>query len=540
MTEQRKTVVKDRQAVDLIEAGGAVLGIELGSTRIKAVLIDAAGTVLATGAHDWEAKYRDGLWTYDLADVWSGIADCYRDLTEQIQECYGVRPKRFRAIGISGMMHGYLAFDKEGEPLAAFRTWRNTNTGEAAVRLSRELDFAIPLRWSIAHLYQQMLEGAESVRRLDYMTTLAGYVHWRLTGERVLGIGDASGMFPIDSVTATYDADRLRRFEELAAEAGYKLDARAVLPQVAVAGVQAGVLTKEGAALLDPSGVLEAGIAFCPPEGDAGTGMVATNSITPKTGNISAGTSIFAMVVLEKALSRRYEQIDMVTTPAGHPVAMVHANNGTAEINAWANIFREFAEAIGHPIDTTTLYRTLFTQAAAGDMTAGDLLSYGYFAGEHITEVTDGRPLLLRRPDSRFTLANLMRVQLYSTLGAIRLGLDLLLEQEKVTVETILGHGGFFKTAGIGQQIMASATGIPVAVNETAGEGGPWGMAVLAAFMAERAEGEELISYLNSRIFQDQRPSVLAPRPEEAAGFADFMESYRAGLAVERLAGERL
>ncbi|MDO5100310.1 MAG: FGGY-family carbohydrate kinase [Eubacteriales bacterium] len=533
MTAERKTAIGE-----LIQKGEAVLGIELGSTRIKAVLIDEQAQVLATGVHDWENAYVDGIWTYDLADVRSGLQNCYRSLATAVQDNYKVSLTKLKAMGISAMMHGYLALDDRGRLLAPFRTWRNTNTTQAAEVLSERFDFSIPLRWSVAHLYQQMLEGAEHIHHIDFMTTLSGYVHLLLTGQRVLGVGDASGMFPIDPQTNSYDSHRVAIFRELAKEAGYSTDIETIFPHVCIAGEAAGALTAEGAALLDPSGQLQDGIPLCPPEGDGGTGMVATGSITPRTGNISAGTSIFAMVVLERALQARHEQIDIVTTPDGSPVAMVHANNGTSEINAWAGIFRDFAKAIGADIDTNTLYETLFAQAAAGDADAGELLSYGYLSGEHITEVAEGRPLLVRRPDSRFTLANLMRSHLYSTLGAVRLGMNILREQEQVTIDSLLGHGGFFKTPVVGQQIMASALDIPVAVTEQAGEGGPWGIAILAAFMVRAEKEMDLICYLRDHVFRERVLTTLAPQADETAGFERFMQLYSGGLELERMAGK--
>jgi sugar (pentulose or hexulose) kinase len=520
--------------------GKTVLGIELGSTRIKAVLIDEEHNPIASGSHEWENRYEDGIWTYHLADVWAGLQDSYSRLRRDVLEKYGVPLRTTGAIGFSGMMHGYLAFDRHGNLLVPFRTWRNTITGQAAAKLTDLFQFNIPQRWSIAHLYQAILNREPHVGQISHLTTLAGYVHWQLTGQKVLGVGEASGMFPIDSQTYDYDARKLALFNEVLAAEGIPWRLEEILPKVLVAGDAAGVLTAEGARRLDPTGELQAGIPLCPPEGDAGTGMVATNSIAERTGNVSAGTSVFAMIVLEKALARLHPEIDIVTTPAGKPVAMVHSNNCTSDLNAWVNLFREFAEALGVDVEESRLYETLYRQALAGDADAGGLLAYNYVAGEHITHLTEGRPLFVRRPDSRFTLANFMRVNLFSALGALKIGMDILFEEEGVKVDQLLGHGGFFKTREVGQRMMAAAVNVPVAVMATAGEGGAWGMALLAAYMRHKSAGETLEAYLANRVFAGQQATTIAPDPADVAGFAAFMQRYKQGLAIERAAVENL
>ncbi|MEM5768170.1 MAG: FGGY-family carbohydrate kinase, partial [Bacillota bacterium] len=445
------------------------LGIEFGSTRIKAVLTDDAGSVIASGNHEWKNRLENGVWTYSLEDIRQGLQSCYKSLSDNVKEKYGVPLKTVGAIGVSGMMHGYMPFDAGGDLLTGFRTWRNTITAEAAEKLTALFDFNIPQRWSIAHLYQAMLGGEAHVKDICYLCTLSGYVHWKLTGEQVLGVGDASGMFPIDSGTNDYDAAMVKKFDALAAKEGYTFRLRQIMPRVLPAGEAAGILTPEGAAMLDPSGELEAGIPFCPPEGDAGTGMVATNSVAVRTGNVSAGTSVFAMTVLEKPLSRVYLEIDMVTTPAGAPVAMVHCNTCTTELDAWIGIFREAIESLGLKADMGALYSALFNKALEGDQDCGGLVLYNYHAGEPITGFEQGCPLFVRGPESLFTLANFMRAQLYSSLATLRLGMDILSEKERVSLDRMLGHGGFFKTPDVGQKIMAAALGVPVTVMETAG-----------------------------------------------------------------------
>ena len=523
---------------DEIVSGKTFLGIEFGSTRIKAVLTDANHTPIASGSHEWENRLDHGIWTYTMDDIWGGLQDCYRDLKKDVKEQYGVTLTKIRAIGFSAMMHGYLAFDKAGELLVPFRTWRNTITEEAAAALTKEFSYNIPQRWSIAHLYQAMLNKEEHVKDIAFFTTLAGFIHWKLTGEKVLGVGDASGMFPIDSNTKDYDAAMLDKFDALAEPYGFDWSLRDILPKVLVAGENAGTLTAEGARILDTDGELEAGIPVCPPEGDAGTGMAATNSVAVRTGNVSAGTSVFAMIVLEKALSKPYKEIDMVTTPAGDAVAMAHSNNCTSDLNAWVNVFKEFAEAMGMEVDMNKLFGTLYNKAMEGDPDCGGLLSYCYFSGEHMTGFEEGRPLFVRSPESKFTLANFMRTNLYTCLGAMRVGLNILIDQEHVKIERLLGHGGLFKTKGVGQQILADAVNAPVSVMSTAGEGGAWGIALLAAYLVDKKDGETLDEFLDNRVFAGNEGSTLDPEPEGVQGFNEFMDRYLKGLPVERAAVE--
>lgn len=527
-------------AAQVIEAGKAVLGIEFGSTRIKAVLVDEAGTPIAGGAHDWENQLVDGIWTYSLDAIWNGLQDCYRDLRQDVKGKYGVEIKTLAAIGFSGMMHGYMAFDEKGELLVPFRTWRNTITEQACEELSPYLNFNVPQRWSVAHLYQAILNGEEHVKRISYQTTLAGYIHWQMTGEKVMGIGEAAGMFPIDSKARDYNQTMVDKFDAKLAEKGMPYKLRDIFPKVLVAGDDAGKLTEEGAKKLDPSGTLAAGIPLCPPEGDAGTGMAATNSVAVRTGNVSAGTSVFAMVVLEHELKKLHEELDMVTTPAGDAVAMVHCNNCTSDLNAWVNLFKEFAESFGVDVDMNKLFGTLYNKALEGDKDCGGLLAYNYFSGEHITGFNEGRPLFARTPDAKFNLANFMRVHLYTSLGALKCGLDILLKEEQVKVDFIYGHGGLFKTKGVGQSILAAAMNAPVAVMETAGEGGAWGIALLASYMIAKADGETLDAYLNNKIFAGEKGATMNPDPADVAGFDKFIELYRKGLSIEKAAVETM
>ncbi len=523
-----------------IESGKTVLGVEFGSTRIKAVLIGENHAPLASGSYDWENRLENGVWTYHLEDVWTGLQESYRRLSSEVLEKYNIPLKTIGAIGFSGMMHGYLPFDKDGKLLAPFRTWRNTMTGQAAEKLTALLQFNIPQRWSIAHLYQALLNGEAHVAEISHLTTLAGYVHWKLTGQKVMGIGEASGMFPIDSTINAYDARMLALFNECAEMQTMPWKLQDILPTVLVAGDAAGVLSEEGAKLIDPTGSLPAGIPLCPPEGDAGTGMVATNSVAQRTGNVSAGTSVFAMIVLEKALSRVYPEIDMVTTPTGKPVAMVHSNNCTSDLNAWVDLFQQFTQALGVEVSQAKLFETLYQQALAGDADGGGLLAYNYLSGEHITHLEEGRPLFVRTPESRFTLANFMRVNLFSSLGALKIGLDILFDQEQVKIDQIFGHGGFFKTKGVGQKMMAAAMNVPVSVMETAGEGGAWGIALLAAYLRYKVENEPLEAYLVNKVFASENSSTIAPDPTDVNGFMAFMERYKKGLPIERAAVDRL
>jgi sugar (pentulose or hexulose) kinase len=527
-------------AKELIESGKTALGIELGSTRIKGVLVDYAGNVLAVGFHDWENSLVNGIWTYSLDDIHAGIRDCYASVRKEIEKAYGVTPKTFGAIGISAMMHGYMALNKEGEQIAPFQTWRNTNTQAAADELTELFQFNIPLRWSVAHLYQRVLDGEEHVKDLDAVYTLAAYIHMKLTGERVIGVGDAAGMFPIDSDKNDYDQAMVEQFDGLLSKYSFSWTLRDLFPKVLAAGDNAGYLTEEGAAFLDETGTLEAGIPFCPPEGDAGTGMVATNAVAPRTGNVSAGTSTFAMLVLEKPLSKLYREIDMVTTPTGFPCAMSHANNGTSDLNAWVGIFREFSELMGHPVDMGELYGKLYTNTLKGDPDCGGLLAYGYYSGENVTFINEGRLAFLRTPDSRFNLANFMKVNLYTSLGAVKIGLDILMKDEDVKVDRITGHGGLFKTKGVAQKYLAAAVNAPVTVMDTASEGGAWGIAVLAAYLADKKDGEKLEEYLDNRIFAELSGSTLAATPEEVSGFETFMDHYKKGLAIEKAAIEAM
>lgn len=523
-----------------IETGKTALGIEFGSTRIKAVLVGADHTPLAAGSHEWENRYENGVWTYSLDDVWNGLQACFRDLQASVQAQYGMSLRTVGAIGFSGMMHGYMPFDQDGNLLVPFRTWRNTITGQAAAQLTELFQFNIPQRWSIAHLWQAILNQEPHVKDIRHLNTLAGYVHWKLTGEQVLGVGEASGMFPIDSITNDYDAHKIEQFNALLAAKHLPWRLPDILPRVLVAGERAGTLTAEGARLLDPSGELQPGIPLCPPEGDAETGMVATNSVAERTGNVSAGTSVFAMIVLEKALSQLYPEIDMVMTPTGKPVAMVHSNNCTSDLNAWIDLFQEVTTALGVTVNESQLYETLYRQALAGDADGGGLLAYNYVSGEHITHMEEGRPLFVRTPNSRFTLANFMRTHLFASVGALRIGLDILFERERVQIDQILGHGGFFKTKEVGQRIMAAAMNVPVSVMETAGEGGAWGIALLAAYMLNKDADEPLESYLTERVFAGQQAVTLAPDARDVAGFAAFMARYNAGLGIERAAIEAL
>ncbi len=520
--------------------GRAVLGIELGSTRIKAVLVDEKNTPIASGSHDWENRLENGIWTYALTDVWTGLQDCYQKMAEDVKTRYGVALEKLGAIGFSAMMHGYLAFDKAGKQLVPFRTWRNTITQEAASKLTKLFQFNIPQRWSISHLYQAILNGEEHVKDVDYITTLDAYIHWQLTGQKVIGVGSASGMFPIDSATKTYYTSMIARFDELVAEKGYPWKVEHLLPKVLVAGDNAGVLTEEGAKLLDPTGTLKAGCPLCPPEGDAGTGMVATNSVKPRTGNVSAGTSVFAMIVLERELQKVYEEIDMVTTPSADAVAMVHCNNCTSDLNAWVGLFREFAESFGIEVDMDKLFYTLYNKALEGDKDCGGLLAYNYFSGEHITGFEEGRPLFVRNPDSRFNLANFMRTHLYTSLGALKVGMDILVKNEHVVVDRITGHGGLFKTKGVGQSILAGAMDATVSVMKTAGEGGAWGIALLASYMLQKEENETLADYLQEKVFGGDEGEKMDPLPEDVKGFDAFIRRYQAGLSIERAAVDSL
>ncbi len=518
-----------------IEAGNLALGIELGSTRIKAVLIDSAHNQIASGSHTWESRFENGLWTYALDDIWKGIRNCYVRLAVDVYGRYGTMLKNIGAIGISGMMHGYLAFDKHDRLLTPFRTWRNTCTGEAAEKLSGLFGFHIPQRWSIAHLYQAILNGEEHVNQISYMTTLAGYIHWQLTGQKVTGIGDASGMFPINDADRQYDGRMLAAFDDLVADRGFEWKLADILPRILPAGECAGTLTEAGAKLLDPSGTIGIGIPMCPPEGDAGTGMVATNSVNKLTGNVSAGTSVFAMVVLEKPLSKVYPEIDMVTTPSGDPVAMVHCNNFLGDIDAWVRLLGDAAKALGAEYDTDQLYGTLYNSALAGDADCGGLMSFNYISGEHITGFEQGCPLFTRLPDAKLSLPNFMRTHLFSACAVLRIGMDILF-RENVKLNSVTGHGGFFIVPEVGQRVMAGALMTPVNVISTASEGGPWGMAILAMYMKNNTQ-KGLAEYLPP-LFADAGCRIVEPETAIMAGFTSFIEKYKACLPVERVAAE--
>ena len=524
---------------ELIESGEAVVGIEFGSTRIKSVMTDNQGNILASGDFTWENSLVNGIWTYDIELIHKGLKESYKSLVSDVAKKYACDIKQIKGLGISAMMHGYLAFDKNDNLLTPFRTWRNSITGEAADKLTESFEFNIPERWSIAHLYQAILNKEEHVKDIAYVTTLAGYIHYRLTGEKVLGIGDASGMFPIDSATRNYNKDMLNKFRELVKDEGFAWDIEEVLPKVLVAGEKAGVLTKEGALFIDESGVLSEGAVLAPPEGDAGTGMTATDSVRVRTGNVSAGTSVFAMVVLDKPLSKVYREIDVVTTPVGDDVAMVHCNNCTSDINAWAGIFAGFLKAAGKDVDMNEVYTTMFNSALNGDAAGGNIVACNYFSGEQITGFTSGRPLVARKENADFSFENFMRVTLYAAVASLKIGMDVL-SDEGVALEKMVGHGGFFKTPVVGQKIMAAALNAPVTTLKTAGEGGPWGMALLALYTVNKEEGESLSDFLDKKIFGEGGGSTLEPDESDVKGFNDFMKDFKAGLEVERAAVENL
>lgn len=520
-------------ARELIEQGRTSLGIELGSTRIKACLVgENPNEVLATGGVDWENQLDDGLWSYPLDQVWKGLQAAFAELCEKVETAYGVRPTTFGAVGVSAMMHGYLAFDEDDKLLVPFRTWRNTNTGPAVEELTGLLGVNIPHRWSIAHLHQALLDDEPHVPQLRFITTLSGYVHWKLTGRKVIGVGDASGMFPI--AKDTYDARMVAAYDAHTADSALAVPLVEVLPEVLVAGQDAGSLTAEGAALLDPSGALQPGIPLCPPEGDAGTGMVATNSVAPRTGNVSVGTSIFAMVVLERPFTAVHHEIDLVTTPAGDAVAMVHCNNGASELAEWVGMFAEFASLIGSEVPTGAVYDALFYEAENGAADAGGFLAYNHLAGEPIAGTDEGRPLFVRSPDSRFTLANVMRAQLYGVYATLALGMRVL-DGEGVAIDQMFAHGGVFRTPRVAQRFLAAALDVPVAVGQSASEGGAWGIAVLAAYL-RHAEKMSLGEYLNERIFAGEELDVITPDADDTAGFAAYLTRYQEALPLQQTA----
>ncbi|WP_300763846.1 xylulokinase [uncultured Bacteroides sp.] len=519
-----------------IENGKAILGIEFGSTRIKAVLIDEENKPIAQGSHTWENQLENGLWTYSIDAIWNGVQDCYSDLRANVKKEYGIEIENLAAIGVSAMMHGYMAFNDKEEILVPFRTWRNTNTGKAAAELSELFVYNIPLRWSISHLYQAILNKEEHVKDITFLTTLAGYVHWQITGEKVLGIGDASGMLPIDPETKNYSAEMVKKFNNLIKPYGFSWTLEDILPKVLLAGENAGCLTEKGAKKLDVSGHLKAGVPVCPPEGDAGTGMVATNAVKQRTGNVSAGTSSFSMIVLEKDLSKPYEMIDMVTTPDGSLVAMVHCNNCTSDLNAWVNLFKEYQELMGMPVDMDEIFGKLYNNALTGDADCGGLISYNYFSGEPVTGLAEGRPLFIRTAGDKFNLANFMRAHLYASVGVLKIGNDILFNEEKIKVDRITGHGGLFRTKGVGQKVLAAAINSPISVMETAGEGGAWGIALLGSYLVNNDKKQSLSDFLDEKVFAGNTGTEVAPTAEDVAGFNKYIEEYKACIPVEEAA----
>lgn len=523
-------------AKETIQSGKATLGIEFGSTRIKCALIDEDCNPIAQGSHTWENQLIDGLWTYSIDDIWKGLQDCYAQLRADVKEKYGVEIEILASMGVSAMMHGYMPFNKDGKILVPFRTWRNTNTGKAAAALSELFDFNIPLRWSISHLYQAILNNEPHVKDITFFTTLAGYIHWQLTGEKVLGIGDASGMLPIDPELKDFNRTMMDKFQKIIDPYGFPWKLADILPRVLVAGEEAGALTPEGARRLDPSGHLRAGVPLCPPEGDAGTGMTATNSVKQRTGNVSAGTSSFSMIVLEHNLSKPYPSIDIVTTPDGSPVAMVHCNNCTSDINAWVNIFKDYIELTGQKADMGELFTNLFNVALKGDPDCGGLVTYNYISGEPVTDLADGRPIVVRSANDKFTLANFMRANLYGAVAVLKIGNDILLKDEKVNVDRITGHGGFFTTPVVGQKILAAALNSPISVMKTAGEGGPWGMAILASYLVNNKNHQSLADYLDNNVFAGNTGSEVKPDPADVDGFNKYIENYKKGLEIEKAA----
>ncbi|MEM4995617.1 MULTISPECIES: xylulokinase [Priestia] len=521
-----------------IAKGKTSLGIELGSTRIKAVLINENFETIASGSYEWENLLEDGFWTYNLLDIITGLQSAYREMKQEVERSYGITIRTVGSIGVSAMMHGYMAFDKTGELLVPFRTWRNATTSEAAKELTEHFNFNIPERWSIAHLYQAIINQEKHLPRIHYITTLAGYIHWLLTGSKALGIGDASGMFPIDERTKNYSEAMMKQFDELISYKGYPWQLTDILPAVHTSGEQAGILTAIGASILDQSKNLQPGIPFCPPEGDAGTGMVATNSVRKRTGNVSVGTSVFAMIVLDKKLSKVYPEIDLVTTPNGSPVAMVHANNCSSDLNAWLGLFREFSEAMGQKVESDKLFQVMLNKALEADPDGGGLLSYGYFSGENITGVESGRPLFVRSAKSNFNLANFMRTHLFTAFGALKIGMDLLVKEENVKIHSILAHGGLFKTPVVGQKMMAAAINTPVSVMDTAGEGGAWGMAILSSYMLNKSENESLEDFLDDKVFKEVTAQEIYPDELDVKGFEAFIKRYKKGLVIEKTAAE--
>ena len=525
--------------VETIKNGSAVLGIEFGSTRIKGILIDESHQVIASGSHEWENELRDGIWTYSKDAILTGLQACYADLKKNVENRYGITLQKLGGLGISAMMHGYLPFDEQMHLLVPFRTWRNTITGEAARKLTDLFSFNMPQRWSLSHLYQAILNGEEHVKNIRFLTTLAGWVHYLLTGKKVLGVGDASGMMPIDSTTCNYREDMVQAFDQLIADYQYPWKLADILPSVLTAGENAGTLTEEGAKLLDPAGDLLPGCTLCPPEGDAGTGMAATNSVRERTGNVSAGTSIFSMIVLERNLSKVYPEIDIVTTPAGKQVGMVHCNSCTSEINAWISLFQEFGEMMGFKTDTGEVFTRLFKKSLEAEKSCGGIVSFNYFAGEPVTGLSEGRPMLIRTPGNRLNMADFMRAQIYASMETLKYGMEIM-NREQVAIDRVYGHGGLFKTEGVGQNYLAAAIHAPVTVMETAGEGGAWGIALLAQFTVRRNDDETLEDYLDQRVFAGMKQKTVSPDAEDEAGFDRYMERFVACIPAQKAAVEGL
>lgn len=516
--------------------GETALGIEFGSTRIKAVLINTHFETIASGSYEWENTLENGFWTYNLVDIITGLQTAYSELRQEVENEYGITIRTIGSIGISAMMHGYLAFDHTGELLVPFRTWRNSTTSPAAKILTDEFHFNIPQRWSIAHLYQAVRNEERHLPQVNFITTLSGFIHWLLTGKKVIGIGDASGMFPIDELAHDYNESMVKRFDEMIAAKGFPWELKDILPEVYISGEQAGRLTEAGAKILDKSQNLQSGIPFCPPEGDAGTGMVATNSVRKRTGNISVGTSIFAMIVLEKKLSKVYPEVDLVTTPNGNPVGMVHANNCSSDMNAWLGLFHEFSEAMGQKLEADTLFEVMLNKVLEADRDGGGLLSYGYYSGENITRLEQGRPLFIRSPESNFNLANFMRTHLFTAFGALKIGMDILKKEENVEIDSILAHGGLFKTPVVGQKMVAAAMNTPVSVMKTAGDGGAWGIAILAFYALSKGANERLEDFLDKKVFKSADKQEVYPDQLDVNGFEAFMERYKKGLVIEQAA----
>ena len=524
-------------SIDQIQNGTAILGIEFGSTRIKSVLIDSDHQVIASGSHEWENDYINGIWTYSEKAIIEGLQSSYADLKADVFSRYQIPLKKLGGLGISAMMHGYLPFNKEMKLLAPFRTWRNTITGPAAEKLTELFHFNMPQRWSLSHLYQSILNNEEHVKDIAFLTTLAGWIHYLLTGRKVLGVGDASGMMPIDSDTCTYHSGMVSAFDALVADKHYSWKLIDILPDVLSAGELAGFLTEDGAKLLDPSGVLQSGCPLCPPEGDAGTGMTATNSVRARTGNVSAGTSIFSMIVLEKPMSKVYPEIDIVTTPTGKQVGMVHCNSCTSDINAWVSLFREFAALLGLDTNPGEVFTSLFKKSLEGDKDCGGLVNFNYLAGEPVTGLPEGRPMFVRLPDAAMNLANFMRAQIYASMETLKYGMEIM-NREHVAIDCVYGHGGLFKTEGVGQNYLAAAIHAPVTVMETAGEGGAWGIALLADYMVYHKDDETLEDYLQNHVFTGMKQITVSPDPDDENGFNRYMDRFISCIPAQKAAAE--